>query len=371
MEFLATTTVRSENEMMTAEQIDSFTDSFVAKMSNFADFGEFVYGNSDDIASLINDALPSSEYCFKNEYLFDPLQSFFSNHGKCARPLTCLLANIAFDGKVKNAVLTAVTLEVFQNAALIHDDIADGATTRRDKECLHLTDGLGTALNAGDFALSYVDELVFQDKDLPDALKLKILRQLTNMKLLTITGQAIDIGWARDHKFDLKIEDYEIMATLKTAHYTCATPIVLGAMIAGADNETLMLLELFGQKCGLAFQIQDDILNVDESQKDCSKDFALDIVSGKRTLIAIHAIHNLLGKHRDRLIEILDAENNTPEEIEEALFLIKTTDSIDYAKMRCCELTDEANDIILSCERKNDAYEILKSIPDWCKNRNY
>ena len=369
MEFLATTTVRSENEMMDAEQINSFANSFVAKMSTLDDFGEFVHGNSDDIAPLINDALPTSDNCFKNEYLFDPLQSFFSNPGKCARPLTCLLTNMAFGGNVKNAVLPAVALEVFQDAALIHDDIADGATTRRGKKCLHLTDGLGIALNAGDFALSYVDELIFQDKTLNDALKLRILRELTNMKLLTITGQAIDIGWARDHKFDLTIEDYEKMATLKTAHYTCATPIVLGAMIADADDETLMLLRIFGQKCGLAFQIQDDILNVDKSENDCSKDFALDIISGKRTLIAIHAIHNLLGKHRKRLIEILDEEDNTTEEVEEALFLINSTDSIDYAKARCRELTDEANDIILSCKQKNVAYEILKSIPDWCKNR--
>lgn len=355
--------------MISFEQTNSFSNIFKNKISECTDFGSFIHQLSPIFAEVMACQITKTKNSFEEKYLFTPLTSFFSNSGKCARPLICLLSNYSFAGEVSSALSSAVAIETFQNAALIHDDIADDATIRREKKCLHVSEGLGIALNSGDYALSLVDRLVLEDKHLSDELKLKILKEMSNMKLNTIKGQAIDIGWARDHKFDQQIDDYENMATLKTAHYTCSTPIVIGAMIAGVNGESLNNLRAFGIKCGLAFQIQDDILNVDENSKDDSKDFALDIKTGKRTIIVIHAINNLSTKGKNRLIEILDSQNNTSEDIEEALFLINSTGSIGYSKTKCETLINEANDIIITVEKGYKGLEILKSMPNWCLSR--
>ena len=355
--------------MISPETLNFFASAFKSELSECDNFEEYVRHFSGSFAALMARSVPPANSRFEQDYLTLPCELFFANPGKCARPLICMLSNSAFGGNVREAVMAAMAIETFQNAALIHDDIADAATTRRNKPCMHVTEGLGIALNAGDFALSLVDELVMQDATLSDNMKLKVLRELSDMKLKTIAGQAIDIGWARDHKFCLSEQDYFNMATLKTAHYTCASPIAIGAMIAGADDETLANLRTFGIKCGLAFQIQDDILNVSKNSEDDSKDFALDIKEGKRTLIAIHAINNLPAKASETLTGILNSEDASDNEIKIALQLIEEANSIEFAKSECEALIDEANDIISTCENSSCAFKILRSIPNWCLSR--
>lgn len=161
------------------------------------------------------------------------------------------------------------------------------------------------------------------------------------------------------------------MASLKTAHYTCATPIVVGALIAEVNSKMLASLREFGIKCGLAFQIQDDILNVDTNSKDTTKDFALDIQEGKRTLIAIHAINNLPTSSANKLTTILNDDSNSENDIKIALSLLEEANSIEYAKQKCKTLIEEANDIISTCKNTNKAFEILQSIPKWCLSRKW
>lgn len=351
---------RTEKELFKAlliRQIDSF-DNFEAYINSFAKPIEKIMSN------FFVETLEGGGSCC--DYLFAPLSDFFSNAGKCSRSLSCILANVAFGGKIDDCMSSALAIETFQNAALIHDDIADDALTRRGVRCVHVKDGLGIALNAGDYALSLLDALILQEDLLDDEAKIKVLKEISDMKLNTIKGQALDIGWARDHRFDLTLSDYEEMATLKTAHYTFATPIIIGAFIAGAEEETLERLREFGIKCGLAFQIKDDITNIDAELADATKDFALDIKSGKRTLIAIHAINNLSASKRVRLIEILDSHDNSETDILEALKLINESDSLDFAKSRCRMLARDALDVVSSISEQNRAFKLLKSIPEWC-----
>ena len=355
--------------MILPSTLEFFSSAFKAELSDCDNFEEYVQHFSESFAALVARTVPAANSCFEQNYLTAPCEAFFSNPGKCARPLICMLSNCAFGGNVKESIMAAMAIETFQNAALIHDDIADDATTRRNKPCMHVTEGLGIALNTGDFALSLVDELVLRDSNISDNMKLRVLRELSDMKLKTIAGQAIDIGWARDHKFCLTEQDYFNMATLKTAHYTCASPIAIGAMTAGVSDEILTSLRTFGIKCGLAFQIQDDILNVSRNSEDTSKDFALDIKEGKRTLIAIHAINNLAAKSAKTLTRILDSKETSDNEIKIALQLIEEANSIEYAKNECKALIDEANGIISTCENSSCAFKILRSIPNWCLSR--
>ncbi len=321
------------------------------------------------IENEIIELFPTTDNQSLNFYLYEPLKTNVLNFGKCTRPLTCLLGCALFSKDVAKALRSACAIEMFQTAALIHDDIADRAKTRRSAPCLHLTQGENVALNAGDFALSLVDNIVLDDSSINEKTKIDILKQIYEMKARTIEGQALDLGWVRDKKYDLKIDDYVFMATNKTAYYTIAKPLVIGAIIANSKIDKIKKLEEFGLKIGLAFQIQDDILNVDITKKNKSKDFALDIKEGKRTLILIHALKELDNEDKKELLEIINKEIKDEESINSALSLLEKSCSIEYAKEFAKSLVDESKEILLSNLNESKARDILISMCNWCTNR--
>ena len=204
------------------------------------------------------------------------------------------------------ATSAAAAIEHFHTAALIHDDIADEAELRRGEPCLHLTEGMGLAINMGDLALSLVNGTVINDPLLDDATKVRVVNELIEMTRRTIRGQALDIGWARDGRYDITPEDYLVMATHKTAHYSGAVPLAIGAIIGGGTEAEIEALRNYGLDTGLAFQIQDDLLNLVGSEESTKKDFRNDITEGKRTLMVVHALQH--SDDRDRLIDILSSK---------------------------------------------------------------
>ena len=143
-----------------------------------------------------------------------------------------------------------------ENAAQIEAEL------RRGEPCLHLTEGLGLAINMGDLALSMVNGPVVNDPLLEDAVKVRVIKELIAMTCRTVEGQALDLGWARDGRYDITPEDYLTMAIHKTAHYSGAVPLAVGAIVGSADDEIVEALRSYGLDTGLAFQIQDDLLNL-------------------------------------------------------------------------------------------------------------
>ena len=207
-------------------------------------------------------------------YLYAPLGHYSANAGKRHRPLICMLACRAVGGDWNRAATCAAAIEHFQTGALIHDDIADNGQLRRGEPCLHITEGEGIAINCGDYALMLVSAAVANDPDLDAPLKVRLIQELTSMTARTIEGQALDLGWVRDGRFDLSIEDYLAMATHKTAFYSGATPLACGAIIGGGSEEQISALRTFGLHTGLAFQIQDDLLNLVGKKKRAIRTFA-------------------------------------------------------------------------------------------------
>ncbi len=160
-------------------------------------------------------------------YLYGPLAEYSANAGKRHRPSSaCSRAKRSAGFRLGGS--SAAAIEHFHTAALIHDDIEDASQTRRGEPCLHVREGEGLAINAGDLALSLVTGTVVDDPDLDDATKLRVLHELVEMTTRTIEGQALDIGWARDDRFDLTTDDYLLMANHKTAFYSGAVPLAVG-----------------------------------------------------------------------------------------------------------------------------------------------
>lgn len=303
-----------------------------------------------------------------DRYLYEPLRQFSDNAGKRHRPLICLLACEAVGGDPKKAWPSAAAIEHFHTAALIHDDIEDSSLTRRDEPCMHIREGLGLAINAGDLALALVCGTVVDDPGLDDATKLRVLGELVAMTTRTIEGQALDIGWARDDRFDLSVDDYLVMANHKTAFYSGAVPLAVGAIIGGGSDMQVEAMRDFGMASGLAFQIQDDVLNLVGTKEATKKDFRSDLTEGKRTLVAIHALQ--FSVHRDRLLELLSARTTDAAELAEIVDIMSETGSIAFANDYARSLVVEAKDRLATALPSSKPLGLLLSMADFFVKRS-
>ena len=303
-----------------------------------------------------------------NRYLYGPLGRYAKNAGKRHRPLICLLACEAVGGDPKRAWRSAAAIEHFHTAALIHDDIEDSSLTRRGEPCLHVAEGDGLAINAGDLALSLVTGTVVEDPDLDDATKLKVLQELVDMTTRTIEGQALDIGWARDDRFDLSVDDYLVMASHKTAFYSGGVPLAIGSIVGGGTDGQTATLRAYGMAAGLAFQIQDDVLNLVGTKEATKKDFRSDITEGKRTLVAVHALAN--SENRERLLEILSARETDPVVLAEAVEIMQAAGSVEFANSYARDLVVGAKAALDAGLPKSRAKDLLLSMADFFIKRS-
>lgn len=331
-------------------------------------FVEFLARHLDQINGYLAE-------CFKGQatsadierYLYGPLGEFSANAGKRHRPLICMLAATAVGGTFESAISAAAAIEHFQSGALIHDDIADNGQLRRGKPCLHLTEGEGLAINCGDLALIMVTKTVLDDPTLADGVKLRVLHELTEMTVRTIEGQALDLGWVRDGRFDISVDDYLDMATHKTAFYSGAAPLACGAIIGGGSEEQVEALRAFGLHTGLAFQIQDDLLNLVGKTEAANKDFRCDITEGKRTLVAVHALAD--ARYHDEIEAILTSGTADPAQLQHAVDIFEQTGSIDYARRYALDLTAKAKAALEPVELDAHARELFLSMADFFVER--
>ncbi len=332
-------------------------------------FEEYLDCYADQVGGLVNEYIPRGSHGDMDRYLYDPLVAYSQNGGKRHRPLICFAACLAVGGDAQLASSAAAAIEHFHTAALIHDDIADEAELRRGEPCLHLTEGLGLAINMGDLALTLVNGTVMNDPNLSDGVKVRVVSELIAMTRRTVEGQALDIGWARDGRYDITPEDYLVMATHKTAHYSGAVPLAIGAIIGGGSESQVEALRNYGLDTGLAFQIQDDLLNLVGTEESTKKDFRSDITEGKRTLVVVHALQNAEPAERDHLIEILSSKEKDPAVLAEAVELMERIGSVDYVRNYAENLTSIAKNRLIDMIEPSMSRDMLVSMADWFVSR--
>jgi geranylgeranyl diphosphate synthase type I len=333
-----------------------------------ADFGDYLVDGARAFDNYLSTFFVDGTHPDMSRYLYRPLREFSDNSGKRHRPLICLLACEAVGGDAKKAWPAAAAIEHFHTAALVHDDIEDSSLTRRDEPCMHIAEGVGLAINAGDLALSLVCGTVVHDPGLDDTMKIRVLAELVDMTTRTIEGQALDIGWARDGRFDLTIDDYLTMANHKTAFYSGGVPLAVGAIIGGGSTAQVETLRAFGMAAGLAFQIQDDVLNLCGTAESTKKDFRSDVTEGKRTLVAIHALQN--AERRERLLEIFAARTEDPALLAEAVEIMDEAGSIEFARTYARDLIVSAKGGLIEAVPPSAARELLGSMADFFVQRS-
>jgi geranylgeranyl diphosphate synthase type I len=297
------------------------------------------------------------------------LDEFIMRGGKRMRPAMAMLACEASGSDPYRALASGCAIEVFHAAALIHDDIMDGSLLRRGEECAHIMHGIPLAINAGDYALGLVCTMVVRDKGLNDSTKLAVLEVISEMSERTVEGQAMDVGWVRDGLFDLTPDDYMAMALGKTGYYSGIAPLKAGAVIGGATAAEIEAFAGFGKNCSIAFQIQDDLLNILGDVETMGKDYLSDILESKRTLMVIHCLAAAAPGDRERLVELLRIGNKkTSDQTVEVLDLLRRYGSVEHARSTAQRLIAEGQEY-LEVIRPSKARNILGSMAEYMLER--
>ncbi|MBI5515788.1 MAG: polyprenyl synthetase family protein [Deltaproteobacteria bacterium] len=254
---------------------------------------------------------------------------------KALRPGLCIAVCRALGGRLEDALPTATALELYHNAFLIHDDIEDGSLLRRGRPTLHLLHGAPVAVNVGDAMLALsLQPLLDNTERLGLGPALRILQVVSRMARESAEGQAVELDWIRHDTWDLEDRDYLRMVYQKTCWYTFIAPSLLGSLAAGASEAQRWTLTRFAVLLGMAFQIQDDVLNLASEEAVYGKEANGDLWEGKRTLILLHALRHAEPSERARAKDLLrlPRASKTEEGVSYLRALVDRRDSLGHAR---------------------------------------
>lgn len=240
---------------------------------------------ADEILSMVNEFLANLPYERKPKSLYEPIRYVLSMGGKRIRPTLMLLGYNLFKDNPEKILMNAVALETYHNYTLLHDDLMDNADLRRGHETVHKKWDANTAILSGDSMLVLAYERMAQCDEKHLA---KVLKLFTTTALEIGEGQQFDMEF--ENRNDVKEEEYIEMIRLKTS-VLLACALKMGAILADASDEDAENLYKFGEQIGLAFQLQDDYLDVYGDTKVFGKEIGGDITSNKKTYMLINAFN--------------------------------------------------------------------------------
>ena len=264
--------------------------------------------NANDILKKVNAALDGMSYDRKPTSLYDPISYVLSLGGKRIRPVLMLLAYQLYKDQPEDIMMPALGLETYHNYTLLHDDLMDNADLRRGHETVHKKWDANKAILSGDSMLV----LAYQRMMQCDARHLQaVLEVFTETALEIGEGQEYDMTF--ETRNDVTEDEYIEMIRLKTSVLlACATKI--GAILADASEEDTYNLYKFGEQLGLAFQLQDDLLDVYGDPAVFGKAIGGDITSNKKTYMLINAVNRANDKQRSELMRWIEAKTFDREE---------------------------------------------------------
>ena len=267
-------------------------------------------------------------------YFSEPLVDYPRRGGKMMRPGLCIATAKAYGADIEEAIGSATAIELLHNALLIHDDIQDGSEERRGIPTLHELHGIPLAINAGDtLAMLSLRPLIDNVAVVGPRLATAIMEQSQHMAMASAEGQAMELGWIRDQRLDLKDRDYLEMVLKKTCWLATIFPVLVGAIIGTRGNIDLDPLVRYGFLFGAAFQIQDDLMNL-EADDRYGKEINGDIFEGKRTLMLLHVYREADACEQERLVVTMaqSREQRTPSEVEWVRALMEKYGSLQHAR---------------------------------------
>lgn len=257
---------------------------------------------SEELLSKVNQFLADLPYDRRPSSLYAPIRYVLSMGGKRIRPVLMLLAYQLYKDDPESILMQAVALETYHNYTLLHDDLMDNADLRRGHETVHKKWNANQAILSGDSMLVLAYERMAQ---CPQEKLANVLAVFTETALEIGEGQQYDIDF--EHRTDVSEEEYIEMIRLKTS-VLLACALKIGGILADAPADDLENLYKFGEQMGLAFQLQDDYLDVYGDSKVFGKAIGGDITSNKKTYMLINAFNKANDAQREELMRWVTAK---------------------------------------------------------------
>ncbi|MCI0448453.1 MAG: polyprenyl synthetase family protein [Chlorobi bacterium] len=296
--------------------------------------------------------------------LYNPINYVMSGGGKRIRPILVLLACEAFGGKAQDAINAAIAVEILHNFTLVHDDIMDNASTRRGKETVHQKWDVNSAILVGDelIGLSYRSLILSNTSRIASVVKV-----FTDGVIEVCEGQAMDKEF--ETRDEVSIYDYIIMIRKKTAELL-KTSAVIGAIIGGSSDEEVKKISVYAENVGLAFQIQDDLLDIIANENEFGKKIGGDIVERKKSYLYTKALELLQGSKKNEFIKCYSSNVTNGENVSKIINVYNELCVIETARNEIKRLTAVANKS-LDCIKDNHFRLKLEQFSDMLLNRNY
>jgi len=303
------------------------------------------------------------------------IKDFLLSDGKRIRPILFILSYLGYTQRRsvpnKKLLRSALSFELLHDFLLIHDDIIDSSDLRRGKPTLHnyfnsklkmpKKDLLGSHLGivAGDIIFSLAAGALISLDEKPSR-KEKALTRFTEIAALTGIGEFIDVVNNTTKIDKITQKDIFLTYTLKTAKYTFEGPLVIGAILAGAQKKDISLLSKLGTLLGEAFQIQDDLLDIFYPSKKTGKPALSDIVESKKTLLVWKAYRDIPAQDKKMFKRLFEKKQKTKRDLLSLKNFIKTSSAGEFCQRRVLSLLKEADSILCQVKLKPKYKTILQ-----------
>lgn len=321
---------------------------------------------ASEIQNIVNEYLNKLSYNRKPASLYAPIQYVLSMGGKRIRPVLMLLSYNLYKNDPETILSTACALETYHNYTLLHDDLMDNADVRRGHDTVHKKWNANTAILSGDSMLVMAYERIIQcDED-----KLRpVLSLFTETALEIGEGQQYDMDF--ETRNDVTEDEYIEMIRLKTS-VLLACAMKMGAILADAPAEDAENLYKFGEQMGLAFQLQDDFLDVYGDQKVFGKAIGGDITSNKKTYMLINAYQRADAEQRVELDRWLGLDKfDKQEKIKAVTHLYDTIGIKHLCEEKIAYYFCEANKYFNKVNVAENTKSNLKDFAESLMKRNY
>ena len=261
--------------------------------------------------------------------------------GKRIRPSLMMTVYKAVGGvDINKAVWIAVALELIHNWTLIHDDIIDKSDMRRGVSTVHKRWNETVAILSGDMLNNLAYRMITQSGWDESTIK-KVLEEIAVASMEVIDGELLDVEF--EGTTYLTEQDYFKMIRKKTGSLFSASARI-GAILGTRDEHVINAMEKYGQMIGLAFQVQDDLLDITGNTNDFGKEIGKDIKEGKKTLMVIHALNTAAVTDAKKLKTILSTDITSATQIQEAMKIMQEAGSIDHACQMLTRFAQEASE---------------------------
>lgn len=284
--------------------------------------------------------------------------------GKRIRPILCMLACQAAGGDWRQALPAAAAIELLHNFSLIHDDVEDNSPTRRGRDTVWKIWGIEQAINSGDamFALAHLAMSRLVERGVDPAIVVQSLRRFDETCLALTQGQHADMDF--ETRDQVSVDEYLAMITGKTA-VLISLSAELGALIAGADADTVTHYAQFGKSLGLAFQVIDDILGIWGDEARTGKSAATDISTKKKTLPVLY------GLAQSAELAQLYAGDVDDGFVETAVTLLDQANAHSYAREKAAAYSQTALTSLQATQASGPAAAALQQLADMLLKRDY